>query len=291
MGAHAYAVSNILVGYPATAFSWFTTYGSPSSGGFTPANRTFLNDRRMDEQVLVSASAASGVNVIIDVGGGGAVQPVAVAMLNSNCAVQKSDAALLVEASSNATFAADVNVAKAASTLYSSKTPWNKDHVLQWNANHTKRYWRFTWTWTGSVSNFSIGEIFIALATTQLARRSIYGSGERLDAVVSQVQMQYGGTRSGFRGGPVRQLDWQWDDLTASERDELYAMHTASSFGGLPLLFINSYEATATAAAASEQDCVFGRLIQPSYQFAEKDFRLYQPGGFSLRSEGREAGG
>jgi hypothetical protein len=88
----------------------------------------------------------------------------------------------------------------------------------------------------------------------------------------------------------VRQLDLQWDDLNLSERTELYTMHTASSFGAVPLLWIASYEAVSTAAAATEQECILGRLTQPAFQWTEKDYGLYQPGGFSIRSLGREAG-
>lgn len=288
MGAHAYAVTSYLSGLAASAFGWYTTYASPSSGSFTPSNREYLNDAHMDDQCLVSASAASGMNVIIDLGS--ARQLTGVAILNSNAAVQKTDAAVLVEASSNATFAADVNVAKAATTLYSTTTPKNKDHVLQFTANHTKRYWRLTWTWTGTVTNFVIGELFAFIGATQLSRRSIYGSGESYEAIVSQAPLQYGETRGLFQAGPIRQLDLQWDDLTAAQRDELYNMHALSNFGARPLLWIESYESTVLAAAAAEQECIYGRLIKPGFQWAHKDFAIYQPGGFSIRSLGREAG-
>lgn len=290
MGQHAYSVVNTLSGLSASAFAWYTTHATPSSGAFTPSpdNRAYLNDGRMDKNLIISASAASGINLIVDLGT--ARQMTGVALLNSNAAVQKSDAAVLVEASSDATFAADVNTAKAASTLYSSTTPRNKDHVLQWDANLTKRYWRFRWTWTGSVTNFQLGELWMFTASNLLTRRSIYGSGETRPAKVAQVEMQYGETRGLFIAGPMRQLDLQWDDLTSAERDELYNMHSLSNFGARPLLWIQSAESTATAAAAAEQECIYGRLQEPTFQFAEKDFSLYQPGGFSLRSLGREAG-
>ncbi|MBK7858409.1 MAG: hypothetical protein IPJ65_07255 [Archangiaceae bacterium] len=124
----------------------------------------------------------------------------------------------------------------------------------------------------------------------QLSRRSIYGSGETFDAITSQVEMQYGETRSGFLAGPLRQFDMQWEDLNASERDELYKLHASSYFGAKPLLWIPSYEATTTAASAAEQEVLYGKLQAPRFQFTEKDFGLYQPAGFSVRSLGREAG-
>jgi hypothetical protein len=242
----------------------------------------------MDKLCAVGTSIASGFNIIIDLGS--ALQLTGFAVLNSNAAVQKTDAALKVEASSDAAFGSDVNVAKAASTLCSSAAPRNKDHVVQFTANFTKRYWRLTWTWTGSVTNFVIGELFAFIAQTQLSRRSIYSSGETLEAIVAQSQMQYGETRGLFLAGPLRQLDLQWDDLTAAQREELYGMFTLSNFGAKPLLWIPSYEATALAAANSEQEVLYGRLTKPAFQWSEKDFSLFQPGGFSIRSLGREAG-
>ena len=278
MGAHAYAVTNRLSGLAAGSFTW-----APAS----TTNRAYLNDARMDKQMLVSAAAASGLTLVIDLG---SVQSlVGFALLNHNAAVQKTDAAVRVRAADDAAITVNVVTAKAASTLYSTTVPKNKDHVLQF-ASVTKRYWELTFTWTGTVTNFSVGEIFAYSAATQLTRRSIYGSGESYEAIVTQVQMQYGETRGGFMGGPVRSLDLQWDDLTSSQRDELYAMHTASNFGATPFLWIPSYEAVATAAAVTEQEVIYGRLQSQTFHWAEKDFQLYQPGGFSIRSLGREAG-
>ncbi|MBK7858410.1 MAG: hypothetical protein IPJ65_07260 [Archangiaceae bacterium] len=112
MSVHAYAVSNLVSGLAASAFTW--------SNAVT-ANRSYLNDGRMDRPMVIGASVASGINVIIDFGS--PQQLTGVAVLNSNAAVQKANATLKVEASSSSTFGADVNVAKAASTLYSSALP------------------------------------------------------------------------------------------------------------------------------------------------------------------------
>lgn len=280
MGAHAYAYSNVLTGLAAGSFTWSNT---------TTTNRAYVNDGRMDKRQVVDASAASGINVIIDLGA--ALTLVGFGILNSNAAVQKDDAAVLVEASSASDFGSDVNTAKAATTLYSATSPRNKDHVLQF-VGLSKRYWRLTWTWTGNVTDFAIGELFAYTAggLEQLTRRSVYGSGETREAIVAQSQMQYGETRGLFLAGPVRQLDLQWDDLNASERDELYTMHVASNFGATPFLWVESYEASALAAAVAEQECIYGRLTAPRFQWSQKDFGIYQPGGFSIRSLGREAG-
>lgn len=281
MGLHAYATSNYLVGFSASSFVW-------SNGATT--DRSFLNDRRIDRQFVVGASVASGINVIVDTGG--ASQLVAVAALNSNAAVQKTDAALLVEASNNATFAADVNVAKAASTLFSTTQPRNKDHVLQFNANFSKRYWRLTWTWTGNVTNFAIGELFFVLtgSLTTLTRRSIYGSGAGKKMFTSSDPFPTGERRGLKLGGPQRVLDLRWSDMTASERDELDIMWSAAEGNVAPLLWIDSNEAVATAAAATEQDCVFGRIDEDEAMFSNPDFGRHEFPGFRIRSAGREAG-
>lgn len=284
MGAHGYATSNLLSGLVAGAFTW-------SNGAVS--NRAYVNDGRMDNRQVVGASVASGINVIIDLGVTSIVRGVAI--LNSNAAVQKTDAAVLIEASSSATFAADVTVLKLATTLYSTDSPKNKDHVLQTaNTALSKQYLRLTWTWTGNVTNFSIGELFAfvkpAATYPQLSRRSVYGSGETHDAKVAMSEMQYGGQRGVFLAGPLRQADLNWADLTATQRDELEALHSATYWGARPFLWIPSYEATAVAAAAAEQECIFGRLQRPSFRFTEPDFQLYTPDGFAIRSEGREAG-
>lgn len=278
MGAHAYVVTNQLTSLAASVFTW-------SNGATT--NRSYLNDGRMDKRQNIG-NASSGINVIVDLGS--AKQLVGAAILNCNAAVQKTDAAVVVAASSSSTFAADVNTAKSASTLYSTTAPRNKDHVLQWNANYTKQYWRLTWTWTGTVTDFSIGELFFFTSSTSLTRRSIYGSGESMEMRVAQTEMQYGETRGLFLAGPIRALNLQWQDLTASERNELQTMWSSSYGGASPLLWIASAEAVSTAAAVAEQECIYGRLEKPAFAWTENDYSLYTPDGFNLRSLGREAG-
>ena len=293
MGAHAYVASNALTGLAASAFAWYTASGTPSSGAFTPSpdNRSYLNDGRMDRQLTVAASAASGLNVIIDMGA--ATQLVGIAILNSNPAVQDpgADMAVAVHASSNATFAADVNAAKASSTLYSALSPRNKDHVLQWNQSLNKRYWRITWEWSGgNITNFRVGELIAFTASTQLTRRTIYGSGEGKKFFSASEQFSTGERRAMFLGGPQRMLSMLFSDLNATQRDELDAMWGAVKGNVSKLLWIDSYEAVATAAAAAEQNCVWGRLDEDELAFPEDDFALYNMRGFTLRSLGREAG-
>jgi hypothetical protein len=280
MGSHAYATSNVIGS--GSGFTW-------STGALAAGLSSYLYDARLDNRIIVGASVASGVTLIIDLGS--AMQLVGLAVLNSNAAVQKTDAALKVEASSSATFAADINVAKAASTLYSTLAPRNKDHVLQWNANFNKRYWRLTWTWTGNVTNFAIGELFAFTSSTALSRRTVYGSGEGKKIWGSSEQFQTGDRRGLKLGGPQRGLDLLFSELDATARDQLDAMWIAANGNLSPLLWIDSYEAVATAAATSEQNCVYGRLDEDELAFSQDDFAVYNPGSrFRLRSAGREAG-
>lgn len=287
MGAHAYVVSNFLANFAASAFTW-----NPAS----TTNRSYLNDGRMDRRMIVSAAAASGITLVIDLGGGGGTL-VGIAVLNSNAAVQKTDAALRVRAADDAAITVNVVVAKAASTLYSATTPRNKDHVLQWASIGSKRYWELTWTWTGTVTNFAIGEVFAYQATgqvvapvTQLSRRSIYGSSEGRKLYTASEQFQTGERRGLSLGGPQRVVDLQFSDLNSTERDQLDVMWAAAQGDVAPFLWIDSYEAVATAAATTEQNCLFGRLEENELSFENHDYGLYNMRGFRLRSTGREAG-
>lgn len=278
MGSHAYSTTNALTSLAASAFTW-------SNAATT--NRSYLNDGRMDRRFAVGASVASGINVVIDLGSATALMGFAV--LNSNCAVQKSDAALRVRAADDAGISVNVVTAKAASTLYSSLAPRNKDHVLQF-ASVSKRYWELTWTWTGNVTNFSIGELWAYASSTTLSRRTIYGSGEGKKFYTASEQFQVGERRALFLGGPQRVLSMLFSDLTSSQRDELDAMWVAVNGNVAPFLWIDSYEAAATAAATTEQNCVFGRLDEDELHFPQDDFGIYSMKGFTLRSAGREAG-
>lgn len=278
MGAHAYSLTNLLEGLAAAAFTW-------STGATT--DRSFLNDGRMDRRFIVGSSVASGVSLVIDMGS--AVALAGFAVLNSNCAVQKSDVALRIRAADDSGISTNVVTAKAASTLYSSTAPRNKDHVLQF-ASVTKRYWELTWTWTGNVTNFAIGELWAYSASVALSRRSIWGSAEGKKMFTGVAQFETGERRGVKLGGPQRVLDLRFSDLSDSERAELDVMWASAEGNVQPLLWIDSRETVATAAASDEQNCVFGRLEDDELVFGNPDHGRYDFPGFRLRSAGREAG-
>lgn len=278
MGPHAYSVTNLLSGLSASAFTW-------SNAATT--DRAYLNDGRMDRRMLVGASVASGINVVIDMGSATALAGFAV--LNSNAAVQKTDATLRIRAADDAAISANVVTAKAASTLYSTTQPRNKDHVLQFSSA-SKRYWELLWTWTGNVTNFSIGELWAYSASVALTRRSIWGSGEGRKMFTASQQFATGERRALKLGGPQRILDLRFSDVSPTERDELDLLWAAAEANVSPLLWIDSRETVATAAASDEQNCVFGRLESDELVFANPDFDRHDFPGFRLASAGREAG-
>jgi hypothetical protein len=279
MGPHAYSVTNALSSLAATAFTW-------SNAATT--NRSYLNDGRMDRRMVVGSSVASGINVVIDMGS--ATSLMGFVVLNSNAATQKTDAALRIRGADDAGITSNVVTAKSSSTLYSTTSPRNKDHALQFAAV-SRRYWELTWTWTGNVTNFAVGEIWAFTSSVQLSRRSIYGSGEGRKVYSSIERFQTGEQRGLKLGGPQRMLSLQFSELTASERDELFLLWSTANGNVTPLIWIDSYEAVSTAAGTDEQNCIFGRLEEDELMFENPDYGLHRMSGFTLRSAGREAGG
>lgn len=281
MGAYAYAYTNLLSGLAASAFTF--------SAGANDATRSYLNDTWADAR-YVNGNAASGLTVIIDMGSAVAID--GFALLNTNCAVQKTDATVKVDSSDDGTFGiGHIDIRKAASTLNSS-APFNKDHVLQFrdvNAN-ARRYWRLTFTWTGTVTNFSISEILAFVSSTQLSRKRIYGGGEGEKILSSSVDFYGGGSNSFLLGGPLRRKILPFSDLSLTEKAELLTLWRAVKGPVTPFLWIESYEATATAAAVAEQECLFGYLKVPDFEWTEVDYNLFNPPNLVVESQGREIG-
>lgn len=275
--SYAYGWNNLLSGLAASAFTW-----SAGTGG---ATRSRLNDTRMDAR-YDNGNTASGTTLVVDLGS--AQNVMAIAILNHNAAVQKTDAAVRVRSADDAAISVNVATRKAASTL-GVVAPWNKDHVLQMAAGSNRRYWELQFTWTGTVTSFSIGELAF-LVPTQLTRKAVYGDGDDWEIKAAQVDFYNGGRRAYFLGGPVRSILMPFEDLSPAEILELQTMWLAVQGPVKPFLFIESYEATATAAAAAEQRCVYGRLEVPTFSFRVPDFQLYKPGDLVVRSLGREIG-
>ena len=273
--SHAYALSNLLTGLAATAFTW--------SSAFT-TGRSRLNDGLQDELATGSSTAqASGQTLTIDLGSAQSVA--AIALLNHNLATGACTVAVTYADDSG--FTVGTGTAKAASTVPTS-APNEKDLVLQFPAV-SKRYWRLTFAHTGT-KIVTLGELLLLGTITTLARYRIYGHGETERFITNRVETSTGNTRSTFLSGPIRTKRLPFKDLSTSQRDEVMAMWRASKGGCLKLLWIDTVESTATAASAEGMECLWGKL-QESFGWAEDDFRLYTPeGALELVGSGREAG-
>lgn len=286
MGAHAYAATNLLSGLAGTAFTW--SAGSPST-----ADKALVNDGRMDKRLTVTG-LTSPATMTVDLGSATALN--GFALLNHNFALQTSGLSPLVTIQgSSDNFSADTTEAKAATPLatylsLNTREPMNKDHVFQF-ATVTKRYWRIKFEWSSGTLALSFGEIFAYASAVQLTRKGIYGSGDSAKLYTSEVEFDNGETRGVFFGGPVRKKLLRWQDFNSTARDELRVMFYTAQGNAGKLLFVDSYEATATAAGATEQDCIYGRLTgRDDLDYSEVDFSLYQLPDFEIRSLGREVG-
>lgn len=287
--SHAYSTVNRLHGLAAAAFTWSPAYSS--------SDRAYLNDSRMDRRVNVGngSGSPSTTTVVIDLGTARGLK--GFALLNHNFAIQTGGTGTVkVEGADDSGMSTNLVTAKAATTLSAEMSanamdPKNKDHVLQFAAV-TKRYWRLTFAWSGgSITNLTFGELYAYDDVTQLTRKGIYGSGDREDVFTSEIQFGNGDTRGLFLGGPVRSMTLRWQDLSESELLELRALWYAAYGNAGKLLFIPSYEATATAAAAAQQDCIYGRLSRRnSIEYPEMDYLLHSFDDLVVRSLGREVG-
>lgn len=272
--SHAYAITNLISGLAATAFTW--------SSGYT-TGRDRLNDDTMDELAVGSSSAqASGQTLTINLGSAVAVS--AIALLNHNLAT--GGCAVAVSYADDAGFAVGTGTAKAASTVPTS-APNHKDLVLQF-PSVTKQYWRLTFTHTGT-KILSLGELLLCVPT-QLSRVSRYGASESERYVTNRVEGAAGGTRSSFVAGPIRTKRFSFADLRGtSERDELMTMWRSTRGGVSCLLWIDTVESVATAATDAGMECLWGRLAE-SHGWTNSDFNLFDVDGFELTSQGREVG-
>ena len=279
--SYAYATTNLLTGLAAASFT--------PTGGPSDATRAYLNDGRMDKTYNFSATAST-VKLVIDLGS--ATDAKCLALLNSNI-YQAVNPTILIEAADDAAITVNVVTPKAATTPGAGTgSPAQKDVVLQFVGGgvNSKRYWRITWAWSGTFT-LTLGELFMALITTQLARGSAYGSGESEQYFDVSNEMMYGDTRAYLLGGPVRSKMLKFSDFSAADKLEHRIMWTATKNRTGTLLWIESYEATSTAAAIAQQECIFGRIWQPNpWTWTQDDFGVYTPSELEIRSLGREVG-
>jgi hypothetical protein len=270
-----YAITNLLTGLAATAFTW--------SSAFT-TGRSRLNDTVMDEVAAGSSSAqASGQTLVIDLGSAQAV--VAIALLNHNLAA--GACTVRVRAADDAAITTNVVTAKAATTINTS-APYEKDTVLQF-PSVTKRYWELTFVHTGT-KIVRLGELLFFGSVTTLTRQTIYGAGESERYFLNKNEGQVGHVRSTYLGGPVRTKRLPFKDSAGvSQRDELMAMFRASQGGNKNLLYIDDIDSVATAGDAESQQCLWGKFAD-NLGWTEDDFRIFNVDALVLTGQGREVG-
>ena len=166
--------------------------------------------------------------------------------------------------------------------------PYQKDTVLQFPAV-SKRYWRLTFTHTGSFV-IRIGEVLAISAFTALSRQTVYGSGDTEKYIQTRSETQTGIVRATYFAGPIRMKQLQFRDLKGvSQRDELINLWRAT-FGGVKLLlYVDFLESTTTAATALAQQLIWGRL-QTNLSWTEDDYQVFNVDSLALVAQGREVG-
>lgn len=281
--ALAYATTNALSALSASAYTWSNSYAG--------SDRAYVNDGRIDRRVNIG-SPATTVNVIIDLGSATALR--GFALLNTNLVPTLGTVTVDIYAADNSGMSTNLIHPKSATTLASyfsnsSREPRNKDHALAFGS-YTKRYWQIIFAFTGTLTNFSIGEIFAWSSINTISRLSVYGSGDGEEVLATSVTTLSGDARSSFIAGPVRQRRFSWADFTSTELNELWGAYRAGLGGVNPILWFNSYNESSSAAAAADQDCIYGRLADHSFAWQENDYRLYKPPDLALTSLGREVG-
>ncbi len=276
---HAYSLTNLLasLGLAAGNYTW-------STGGTT--NRLYVADGKMDLNFSPGAVATT-LSLKVDLGS--AQDLGCIATLNTNVATM-TNAALLIEGADETTMTTNLVTAKAASTFLVSTTldPKCKDHVFQFS-HISRRWWRLTWTWTGSF-NLSIGELWFGGRPTNLTRAVVYGHGEEEEHITTRFRGSTGETRGHFIAGPIRSRLLSFEDLSASDLAELQVLQRATYGGSAPFLWIDQVESTSTAATSAAQNCILGKLEEPRFNWSEPDYLRYSVGGLVVRSLGREVG-
>jgi hypothetical protein len=283
--SYGYSVSNLLLPIAPASITFLLSGGalSPASG-----SAAYLQDNRLDKRVVFPLEDLGADTLDIDIDMGAAVALQGVAILNHNFAKDGGCNCTII-----ASAAADYSgaVTPKAATPLTIVAMKDKDHVLQF-PSVSRRYWRIRFsTGSGSFTPY-IGEVFLFGAPVTLPRSSIYGSGESPQMFGAAMDFGNGNTSAYFLGGPVRQKDYQFADLSLSDLTAYQSLWLSQHGGfGSPFLWIEDIESASSAATAAAQECIFGRFLVPSYGYVQDDFGIFQPGSpFTIRSLGREVG-
>lgn len=283
--SYGYSISNVLASLGATSFK---------DGALASlTNGSYLNDIRLDKQAAAPSSPyAATFNLIVDMGS--AVNIGGFALLNHNCVVDSAGGTVqvLVDAADDNAFAVNLVHPKTATSLYAGTDVYDvrrKDHVLQF-PSVAKRWWKLGFTYAANLSPV-IGELFAFGAPVTLPRTSIYGSGEGEEVFGPEVNFNNGNRSAYLIGGPLKTKSYQYADLSASDLNAFRTLWRSTKGFALPFLWLESVESIGSGATTAGQECVYGRLELPGFEWAQDDFGIYQPSNrFGIRSLGREVG-
>lgn len=273
---HAYTVGNGLSGLAASAFTWSTA---------ATTDRDALNDGRMSK-TCSSGSSASTIDLTIDCGSATSIYGFALLSHTIGTSYPTRSVACAISGADDAAQTVNAVTAKAASTI-NVTAPNHQDCVLTFPVQ-TKRYWRLRFTHTGTVA-IVVGEVFALGFASALTRKKVYGWSESERYYANIAESRTGETHATFLAGPRRTRRLPFADLSSSEKAEVMAMFRMTKGGVTPLLWIEDYNSTASAATASEQECIWGR-VQQSLGWTEGDYSLYGPEALELTSLGRVVG-
>lgn len=272
---HAYAATNLTRGLGAS--SWTLNLG----GGPSDDTRLYLNDGRLDRQVVFASGASANIQVDL----GSAMEVRGLAVLNHNMSGFTSPI-FSCEAGNSSNLVTDYILLTGVAETVPQTAPAHRDLVVQFATGVSRRYWRFNTSWTGA-SVLRVGEAFLYGAPSTLTRGFTDGTGESEEFITVPVQTRFGDARTSFLAGPIRSRRFRAQDYSAANNAELQAMWRASRGGAIPLLWINDYSPGSFTTA--RKDVMLGRL-GADYSWTYSDFDLVQPPELVLRSLGRAVG-
>lgn len=254
------------------------------SSGPADSTRSRLNDKRIDKR-YTSTAAASPLTIVVDLGSAQAVDTAAV--LNHNLASLGSGTRIIsVTGADDA--AITVNTVGPYVAQLSATASRTKDTCLAFT-QATKRYWRFSFSWTGGASlSVTIGELVLGAATT-LSRGQLDGSGETEHIRAPEVELANGGSRGIYLAGPVLERHLMFSDFTAAQVATLRTLWRDCKGPAVPVLWCDDW-AAAASASESQQECLYGHLRMPEFAWRWSDYLLIKPPDLIIKSQGREVG-
>lgn len=253
------------------------------SSGPSDTTRLRLRDGFLDRR-FVCTSASSPVTITVDLGSAQTVNTAAA--LNHNLQfIGSGTKAIEVRGADDASITVGV-VGPYTATVGASNLR-GKDTALAF-ANVSKRYWRFSFTFTGS-GVLQVGELVLGVATT-LARGELDGSGLARRYSSPQVSLANGGVRAINLTGGVLERVLRFEDFSPSEMLFFSSLMEDSRGAAVPVLWCEDWAQVASAVNDSQQACIYGNVLTPGYEETFTNFRLSRPGDLIIRSQGREVG-